>query len=96
MALKRAARRKSEARPATPVLRHENRRAEKFRNLSPAELAHQQREIQDQLFRLKFQLKMGQTESLKKIQELRRNLARVKTIQRARELGLESVGTEKR
>jgi large subunit ribosomal protein L29 len=96
MAAKRAAQRKSEARQSTAVLRHENRRAEKFRNLSPAELTHQQRELQDQLFRLKFQMKMGQTESLKKIQELRRNLARVKTIQRARDLGLESVGTEKK
>ena len=96
MAIKRAAQRKSEARQSTPVVRHENRRVEKFRNLSPAELVHQQRELQDQLFRLKFQLKMGQTESLKKIQQLRRNLARVKTIQRGRELGIESVGTEKK
>ena len=41
--------------------------AEKIRNLTEAELAHQQRDLADQLFKLKFQLKMGQTESLKKI-----------------------------
>ena len=33
----------------------------------------------DQLFKLKFQMNMGQTESLKKIRGLRRDIARVKT-----------------
>ena len=96
MAIKRAAQRKSEARQSTPVVRHENRRVEKFRNLSPAELVHQQRELQDQLFRLKFQLRMGQTESLKKIRGLRRDVARVKTIARGRALGAEPGQTEKK
>ena len=54
--------------------------AEKIRNLTDAELAHQQRDLADQLFKLKFQLKMGQTESLKKIRGLRKDIARVKTI----------------
>ncbi|MGH9580116.1 MAG: 50S ribosomal protein L29 [Terriglobales bacterium] len=76
----------------THVVRHENRRAEKIRNLSPAELKQQEREISEQLFRLKFQLKMGQTESLKKIRGLRADRARVKTIARARELGIETAG----
>jgi len=53
---------------------------EKIRNLTDAELQHQERELNDQLFRLKFQLNMGQTESLKKIRGLRKDLARVKTI----------------
>ena len=53
-----------------------NKAAEKMRNLSSAELEHKQRELQDQLFRLKFQLRMGQTESLKKIRGLRRDVAR--------------------
>ena len=35
--------------------------AEKIRNLTDVELAHQQRDLADQLFKLKFQLKMGQT-----------------------------------
>jgi large subunit ribosomal protein L29 len=38
------------------------------------------------LFRLKFQLAMGQTESLKKIRQLRKDIARVKTIKRERQL----------
>jgi large subunit ribosomal protein L29 len=62
--------------------------AEKLRNLTDAELAHQQRELNDQLFRLKFQLKMGQTESLNKIRGLRKDVARIKTIVREKELGL--------
>ena len=46
------------------------------------ELAHQQRDLADQLFKLKFQLKMGQTESLKKIRDLKKDIARIKTIER--------------
>jgi large subunit ribosomal protein L29 len=60
--------------------------AEKIRNLTDAELQHQERELSDQLFRLKFQMRMGQTESLKKIRGLRHDIARVKTIARQREL----------
>jgi large subunit ribosomal protein L29 len=60
--------------------------AEKIRNLTDAELRQQERELNDQLFRLKFQLKMGQTESLKKIRGLRKDVARVKTIMREKEL----------
>ena len=62
--------------------------AEKIRNLTEAELKHQERELSDQLFRLKFQMRMGQTESLKKIRGLRRDIARVKTVARQRELEL--------
>lgn len=61
---------------------------EKIRNLGPDELLHQQRDAADQLFRLKFQLKMGQTSGVKKMRELRKDLARIKTIARERELGI--------
>jgi large subunit ribosomal protein L29 len=57
---------------------------EKVRNLTDDELTHQESELSDQLFKLKFQLNMGQTESLKKIRGLRRDIARVKTIKRER------------
>ena len=62
-------------------------KAEKIRNLTDEELSHQEREMNDQLFKLKFQLNMGQTESLKKIRGLRKDIARVKTILREQELG---------
>jgi large subunit ribosomal protein L29 len=55
-------------------------KAEKIRNFTDEELNHQERELADQLFKLKFQLNMGQTESLKKIRGLRKDIARVKTI----------------
>lgn len=65
---------------------------EKLRNLTDAELLHQQHELNDQLFRLKFQLKMGQTESLTKIRGLRKDVARVHTVMREKELGIVAHG----
>ncbi len=61
-------------------------KADKIRNQTDVELKHQERELADQLFKLKFQLNMGQTESLKKIRGLRKDIARVKTILREQEL----------
>jgi large subunit ribosomal protein L29 len=55
-------------------------KADKIKNLTDAELQHQERDLADQLFKLKFQMNMGQTESLKKIRGLRKDIARVKTI----------------
>jgi large subunit ribosomal protein L29 len=63
---------------------------EKIRNTTDTELTHQERELQDQLFRLKFQISMGQTESLKKVRQLRKDIARVKTIKRERALAGEN------
>ena len=60
-------------------------KAEKVRNLTDDELLHQESELNDQLFKLKFQLNMGQTESLKKMRGLRKDIARVKTIARERQ-----------
>jgi large subunit ribosomal protein L29 len=59
-------------------------KAEKIRNLTEEELRHQEQEMSNELFKLKFQLSMGQTESLKKIRGLRKDIARVKTIARER------------
>jgi large subunit ribosomal protein L29 len=55
-------------------------KSDKIRNLTEEELRHQESDLADQLFKLKFQLNMGQTESLKKIRGLRKDIARVKTI----------------
>jgi large subunit ribosomal protein L29 len=68
-------------------------KADKIRNLTDVELNNQEHELADQLFKLKFQLNMGQTESLKKIRGLRKDIARVKTILGERE---RSTATEKR
>jgi large subunit ribosomal protein L29 len=68
-------------------------KVDKIRNLTDVELNHQEHELADQLFKLKFQMNMGQTESLKKIRGLRRDIARVKTIAGER---VRSAATEKR
>jgi len=70
-------------------------KSEKVRNLTTEELRHQEHDLSDQLFKLKFQLNMGQTESLKKIRGLRKDIARVKTIIGERARGAQ-VATEKK
>ena len=70
-------------------------KADKVRNLTDEELGTQERELSDQLFKLKFQLNMGQSECLKKMRGLRKDIARMKTI--ARERVLSATGaTEKK
>ncbi len=69
---------------------------EKIRNLTDIELTQQERDLSDQLFKLKFQLAMGQTESLKKIRGLRKDIARLKTVQREKQLVATKTGTEKK
>jgi large subunit ribosomal protein L29 len=68
-------------------------KVEKIRNLTDEELRHQESELADQLFKLKFQLNMGQTESLKKMRGLRKDIARVKTMMGERQ---RATATEKR
>ncbi len=70
--------------------------SEKIRNLTDAELVHQKNELSEELFKLKFQLKMGQTESLKKMRGLKKDIARVLTIQREKQLAAAKTGTEKK
>ena len=59
---------------------------ERMRGGTEEEIRSKQREFSDQLFRLKFQFASGQTDTLAKIRELRKDIARVKTILREREL----------
>ncbi len=60
------------------------RRIEKLREANTKELEVQQRELAEQVFRLRFQLTTGQAEALKRLREARRDLARVKTLLRER------------
>ncbi len=59
--------------------------AEKMREWTDVELKTHEREFLDQLFRLKFQMAGGQSEHLNAIRELRKGIARVKTLARERE-----------
>jgi large subunit ribosomal protein L29 len=54
--------------------------AEKFRALDPAELDKQLREGAEQMFRLRFQMSMGQMEGVKKLRTLRKERARILTV----------------
>jgi large subunit ribosomal protein L29 len=60
----------------------------KIRNLSDAELAHQEKVTAEQLFRLRFQVSLGQNDGVKKIRLLRREIAQIKTVARERDLGI--------
>jgi large subunit ribosomal protein L29 len=61
-------------------------RAEKLREIDTADLNNQLRESEEQLFRFRFQLSMGQSEGLTKYRELKRDRARMLGILREREI----------
>lgn len=54
-------------------------KAEKIRGLDVAELQRQANDAQEQLFRFRFQMGMGQTEGLKKYRGLKKDRARMLT-----------------
>jgi large subunit ribosomal protein L29 len=61
-------------------------RAEKVREQDSNELQNSVHEAQEQLFRLRFQIGMGQMDGLKKYRELKRDRARMLGVLREREL----------
>ena len=62
-------------------------RTKKFRDMVPEELQRQEAEMGEQMFKLRFQWAMGQTESLNKMRELRKDRARLLTILREKNNG---------
>jgi large subunit ribosomal protein L29 len=61
---------------------------EKIRNLSDVELQHQEKTAAEQLFRLRFQVSLGQNDGVKKLRQLRKEIAQIKTVARERALGI--------
>jgi large subunit ribosomal protein L29 len=59
---------------------------DKLRGLDPAEMQNKLREMDEQTFRIKFQMAVGQTDGLKKMREMRKDRARLLTYLREREL----------
>jgi large subunit ribosomal protein L29 len=59
---------------------------EKIRNLSDEELIKQQATAGEQLFRIRFQKSLGNTEGLKKLRTLKLDIARIQTVARQRTL----------
>ena len=66
------------------------RRIEKIREAGKDELQAQNKELTEQIFRLRFQLTTGQAEALKRLREAKKDLARVNTLLRAQELSAAS------
>jgi large subunit ribosomal protein L29 len=59
-------------------------KADKVRELSLEELRAKERELAEQLFKLRFQKAIGQLDNPMKIRQTRRDIARVKTVLRAK------------
>jgi large subunit ribosomal protein L29 len=57
-----------------------------IRDLDDAALKQQLREMEEQMFRLQFQMSMGQMDGLKKVRNMKIDRARIHTILREREL----------
>lgn len=55
-------------------------KASKLRDMTSEELATEEQELSKQLFQLRLQKATGQLDNVNKIKEIRRDLARVKTV----------------
>jgi large subunit ribosomal protein L29 len=60
----------------------------KIRNLSDDELKSEQVKAAEQLFRIRFQKSLGNNEGIKKLRTLKMDIARIKTVARERQLGI--------
>jgi large subunit ribosomal protein L29 len=61
-------------------------KAIELRDLSDEEMRQKLRELKEELFNLRFQLATGQIENVGRIRMVRRDIARLKTIQHQKEL----------
>jgi large subunit ribosomal protein L29 len=66
-------------------------RANEVRSLTDEELLSSLREAKEELFNLKFQVATGQLDNNRRLQTVRRDIARIYTVMRQRELGLSTV-----
>lgn len=61
-------------------------KASELKNLSTQELAAKEKELKEELFNLRFQLATGQLTNPQRMRECKKDVARVKTLIREREL----------
>jgi large subunit ribosomal protein L29 len=61
---------------------------DKIRSLSDEELLHQEKTTSEQLFRLRFQVSLGQNDGVKNLRLMRKEVAQIKTVARERALGV--------
>ena len=64
-------------------------KAAELRDLAPTNSARKERDLTNQLFRMRIQKSMGQLEAPDKMRTVRRDLARIKTVQKQKK-GIES------
>ena len=62
------------------------RKVDKLRDFGEPELQARERELAEQIFRLRFQLTTGQAEAVGRLRSAKKDLARVKTLLREQEL----------
>lgn len=65
-----------------------------LRDLSDAELVEKHDELKEELFNLRFQHATGQLDNPRRLGQVRRDIARVRTVQRERELDAEPTAAE--
>jgi large subunit ribosomal protein L29 len=70
--------------------------ADKARALDATEIAKQIKETAEQMFRLRFQMSMGQMDGIKKLRSLRKERARMLTVLRERQDGATVVARPER
>lgn len=61
-------------------------KVQEIRGLSDGELEKRLSDLKAELFNLRFQMTTGQLDNVMRLREVRRSIARVKTVQRQREL----------
>jgi large subunit ribosomal protein L29 len=66
----------------------------KIRNLSDDEIKSEELKASEQIFRLRFNLKLGQNDGVKKLRELKQDIAKMKTIARERSLGIRGAAAQ--
>jgi large subunit ribosomal protein L29 len=71
-----------------------NQQVSELRELADEELVTRVRELKEELFNLRFQNATGQLDNHRRLQTVRRDIARIYTVMRERELGLVRTGTE--
>jgi len=64
-------------------------KAKEIRDLTTAEIEQNVKTLKEELFNLRFQLATGQLENTARIREVKKTIARLKTIARQRELNIE-------
>ena len=57
-------------------------KVKEIRELTTAEMLDQEKQLKEELFNLRFQLATGQLENTARIKEVRKSLARIKTVLR--------------